>query len=222
MVTKEQKDRMTEFVAERLDGSGLYNIVKRDNSHILVAERPEVREEPKTIDVLTHNYYRTKKNLRDKVGYNRSQGIGTAHIFYKDGETFMVRLAVRGKIKDLRSLKHYSKKEIDDMIHLRDLEKVVLDMSNGELVYYQPKTARLEEGIRIFEMRNVALDYSHLKRGDPGYGFARDTLSEDYKLPVEVAKTSGPIALLVNPSVYVGITPIESTKPVKAEQLRLL
>ncbi len=222
MVNAEQKRRMAEFVAGRLEDSGLYNILESDSSHILVAQRPDLVEEPVTIDVLAHNYHRTMHDMRNTLGYNRSQGIGTAHIFYKDDETFMVRLGVRGNIKDPRSLKLYTKQQIDAMIHLRDLEKVVLQMSGGDLVYYQPQTERLEEGIRMFEMVRVALDYTHIRRGDPGYGFARDTISKDYKEARQIGATiTGPIELLVGANGYVGIAQMEPVKPVKVKQLSL-
>ncbi len=222
MVDKKQKTRMIEFIAGSLDGSGLYKIIIQENSHILVAEKLEVREQPKTIDVLAHNYHRTMRDLRNTLGYNRSQCIGTAHIFYKDGETFMVRLGVRGNIKDPRSLKLYTKQQIDAMTHLRDLENAVLKMSGGELAYYQPKTERLEESIRIFEMVRVALDYSHIGRGDPGYGFARNTVSKDYKEARQIEATTCPIELLVGVNGYACIAPWEPPKPVKPEQLKML
>ena len=220
MVKAEQKKRMAKFVAERLEDSGLYNIMQEDNSHILVEEKPEIREQPKTIDVLAHNYHRTKKGLNHTLGYNNQHGISTAHIFYKDDNTFMVRLGSRGNIKDERSLKLYSKEQIDAMIHLRDLEKEVLGISRGDLAYYQPETARLEEGIRIFEMVRVALNYTHIGRGDPGYGFVRDTVSKDYKEARQIGATiTGPIELLVGNRGYAGIGPVEPTKPVKPKQL---
>lgn len=223
MVSAKQKKRMVEFVTGRLEDSGLYNIVENDSLHILVAQRPDLVEEPATIDVLAHNYHRTMRDLRSTLGYNRSKGIDTAHIFYKDGKTFMVRLGVRGNIKDPGSLKRYSKEQIDAMIHLRDLEKAVLGMSGGELAYYQPETARLEEGIRIFEMVRVALDYTHIRPGDPGYGFVRDTVSKDYKEARQIEATiTGPIELLVSTRGYAGIVQIESIKSVKPEQLKML
>lgn len=156
------------------------------------------------------------------LGINYSRGISTAHVFYKDGETFMVRLGSKGNIKDERSLKRYSKEQIDATIHLRDLEKEVLDMSRGELVYYQPETARLEEGIRIFEMVRVNLDYTHIRPGDPGYSFARDTVSKDYKEARQIEATTGPIELLVGNRGYASISPIEHINPIKPEQLKML
>lgn len=218
MVKAEQKKQMSEFITGLLEESGLYHILWQDNSHILVCERPGLADNPKIIDVLAHNYRRTKDELQGALRYNNYQGISTANIFYKDDETFMVRLGRRGNIKDERSLKRYSKEEIDDMIHLRDLEKRVLEMSKGELAYYQPETARLDESIRIFQMRNVHLDYSHIGRGDPAHGFVHNKVSDDYKLPVEIASTNVAIRLVPTANNYARIEPI---KPVKPEQLSL-
>ena len=108
------------------------------------------------------------------------------------------------------------------MIHLRDLEKAVLNMPGGKLAYYQPETVRLEEGIRIFEMKRVALDYTHIRPRDPGYGFALDTVSKDYKQAVQIGATiTDPIELRVGANGYAGIVPMEPVKPVRVKQLIL-
>ncbi len=225
MATAEQKKRMVEFITGGLEDSGLYNMIQSGNSHILVAERPDQKERPMTIDVLAHNYHRTMSEFRGTIKSNESHGIGTAHIFYKDGEIFMVRLGSRGNIKDEKSLKRYSKNQIDAMIHLRYLEKAVLRMSGGVLAYFQPKTERLGEGIRTFKMGRVELDYTHIRPGDPGYGFARDTVSRDYGQAVQIGATiTGPIGLLVSANGYKSIAPItskENSEPVKPKQPRL-
>jgi len=216
MVRKEQKARMSEFIAEQLDGSGLYNILEREDSRILIAERSDVFEAPRTIDVLAHNYHMPLWVLRRTLRDNRGQGMPTAHIFYKDDETFMVRLGARGHLKgDDRSLKRYNKQQRDAMIHLRGLEKAVLG-SPGELDYYQPETERLEEGVRVFEMRDVMLDYSHIQRGDAGFGFVRNSVSLDYKLPIEIATATGPIAIEHNQNF--GNARIRPVTPVKFVQ----
>ncbi|HJO01533.1 MAG TPA: hypothetical protein QF458_01295, partial [Candidatus Woesearchaeota archaeon] len=103
MVSAKQKEQMSGFITRLLENSGLYNILKHDNSYILAIEKPDIVENPKTIDVLAHNYRRTKKELNDTLGHNNYHGISTAHIFYKDDKTFMVRLGSRGNIKDERS-----------------------------------------------------------------------------------------------------------------------
>ena len=221
MVRAEQKKQMSGFITGLLEESGLYNILEQNDSNILVVERPDLVDNPKTIDVLAHNYRRTKDELRGVVISNNSEGISTAHIFYKDDETFMVRLGGKGNIKDERSLKDYSKQQIDSMTHLRDIEKIILGLSGGDLSYYQPETERLEESTRTFQMRNVRLDYSHIGRENPGYGFVHNKVSDDYKLPVEIASTNVAIRLVPGANNYARIEPIEPIKQVKLEQISL-
>jgi len=199
MVSKENKRKMADFIASRLEDSNLYNIIKKDNSHLLVAEKPDINDNPQSIVIINHNYKRTFNELKEMQSKNRDNWIYTAHLFYKDGENFMVRLGKRGHFKgDERSLKNYTKEERDAMLHLRDLEKAVLNSGYPELSYYQPETDRLSESIRIFKMKDVELDYSHIKRGDAGYGFVKDSLSVDYKLPEEIMSiVSEPASLLL-------------------------
>jgi len=200
MVSKNQKSRMTEFAAERLEDSKLYNIVRRDNSHIFIAKKPELEETAGEIYIVAHNHKMPVSKLKQLQAQNKEQGIYTAHIFYKDGDNFMVRLGKRGHYKgDDKSLKNYSKEKRDEMIHLRGLEKEVLERYPQELSYYQPKTERLPESIRIFLMHPVELDYSHIGPGDPGYGFVKNSTSIDYKLPEEKATiTSNPACVLLS------------------------
>ena len=89
------------------------------------------------------------------------------------------------------------------------------------LEYFQPETERLEESVRIFEMGRVTLDYTHIKPGDPGYGFARNTVSIDYGQAVQIGATIGPIQLLTGADGYVKIVPMERAEPVKATQIRM-
>jgi len=105
-----------------------------------------------------------------------------AHVFLKDDEHYFVRLGRLGRIKYDRSLKNYSKDQIDAMIHLRIMEKIVLKHFSRfpHLVYYQPETTRLEEGLRHFHMLPVILDYSHIGPDDPAY----------YKLPERVVSSN--------------------------------
>ncbi len=190
MANLQQKKRMLDFVSARIESSGLYLIKARDTSHVLAAERPDEAEQPKTIDVLLHPEKITVRELYQRVRQNAAQQVYTGHVFLKDGETFMVRLGVRGHIKDPRSLKLYPKTDIDSMIHLRDLESCVLRTTN-ELAYYQPETERLPESVRVYQMKGVTLDYSHIRRDNPAYRFAHNKSSLDYRRPVETATITG-------------------------------
>ncbi|MBS3113831.1 hypothetical protein J4448_01895 [Candidatus Woesearchaeota archaeon] len=187
MVSAEEKDRMTGFVAERLEDSRLYNLLERNGSHVLLCQKPDIVEHPNTVYIAAHNDCReTIDDLVSKQNENASKDIYTAHIFYKDGKISMVRLGRRSHIKgNNRSLKQYPQEQKNAMVHLRGIEKAVLELGYPELIYYQPETERLPESLRIYLMTNVTLDYSHIRRGDHGYGFAQDTVSKDYKLPEE-------------------------------------
>lgn len=206
MIRKDLQSRMADFVTRHVEESGKYNILERNITHLLVQEKPAEQETPNAappvIDVLLHNYNRTGTELNEAQRLNREQGRYTAHVFYKDGKHFFVRLARRGRLKDERSLKKYTKEQIDAMVHLRKLEKMVLRQFQRfpRLVYYQPETARLEQGIRFFDMLPVELDYSHIGRDDPAYSrIARDgATSIDYRLPAEVRAPGykGPIYLI--------------------------
>lgn len=194
MPSLKDKKRMVNFIVGRLEDSGLYIVKEISPNHILVAEKPDLKEHPATVYIAAHNsgsgeYRRTVKETELLFYQNAAQGIATAHVFYKDGKTFMVRLGARGNFKgDERSLKNYTKGDIDSMIHLRGLEKLVLGTCGNPLVCYQPETDRIPECIRAYKMCGVILDYSHLQPGDPGYGFAQDRVSRDYKIAKEIGK----------------------------------
>lgn len=188
MPNKEQRKRMVEFIASQIEMAGIYDIVESSESHILAARRPSEIEPQRKIYVVAHNRQMTVDEFRDVYRQNLVNGYHTANVFYKDGETFMVRLGKRGRIKDERSLKNYPKEQIDSMIHLRKLEKIVLNVYGPDLVYYQPETERLEECLRMYEMQPVQLDYSHILKHDQRRGFVRDDVSKDYRIAAETGK----------------------------------
>jgi len=187
MVSKADKIKMKSFVEARLEDSGRYDIKKSDESHILVATKRENAERIIPIDLLLHNRKMPLTELRDLVRNSYSSNILVSNIFYKDGQNFMVRLGSRGNFKgDDRSLKRYTKSDLDKMIHLRGLEKEVLELQNDNtLVYFQPKTDRLIESVRGYQMRDVILDYSHVDRDHRSFGFVEDRSSIDYKIAEE-------------------------------------
>ena len=187
MVSKADKIKMKSFVEARLEDSGRYDIKKSDESHILVATKRENAERIILIDLLLHNRKMAISELRDLVRNSYSSNILVSNIFYKDGQNFMVRLGSRGNFKgDDRSLKRYTKSDLDKMIHLRGLEKEVLELQDDNtLVYFQPETERLIESVRGYQMRDVILDYSHVDSDHRSFGFVEDRSSIDYKIAEE-------------------------------------
>ena len=189
MVSKRAKSRMREFITGRIEEASKYTIKEADDSHILVAQRRDLVENPSEVYVVLHNQQMTLREYRSLLSRNNQQKTFTAEVFYKDGEMFMVRLGSRAQFKgDDRSLKNYSKEQRDKMIHLRGLEKSALEtqLENSTLIYYQPEAERLSEGLRRYKMCTVHFDYSHIGPGDPGYGFVKPATSVDYKIAEEI------------------------------------
>ncbi|MBI5002026.1 hypothetical protein HZC31_01425 [Candidatus Woesearchaeota archaeon] len=193
MVIMQQQRAMANFVTKLVETADRYDIREKTDDHLLVAQKREIARNPEHpvqvyIALLTGNM--TIAEYNRLVGQNTQQGVYTANVFYKDGETAMVRLGARGHVKgNDRSLKLYCKTDIDKMVHLRGLEARVLEIERPAetLVYYQPETARLPESLRGYEMRSVTLDYTHLEPGDKGYGFREGKqTAADYRLAEEV------------------------------------
>lgn len=217
MVLKKEKEQMCDFLAGNIEEYGIYQILEKSNNHLLVKEDSCGAEHPKTTHILLDNYRRPIADAKRTLLENRRKRIFTSHIFYKDGENFMVRLGARGAFKkDSRSLKRYTDEQINKMVHLRGLEKSVLENGLAALDYYQPKTERLDEGIRIFRMVPVIFDYSHIVPGDPGYGFARNSVSADYRIAEEqIQKDGDAIGLAFDERRYLSMMSLIRTKEKK-------
>jgi len=116
-------------------------------------------------------------------------------IFYKDGETFFRRMVENNSSwRSDKSLKKYSENEINQIIFLTIQERhanfgfstylvnnfTSKDLVDTKLIYYQPKTLKLEESIRKFNPGVVKFDYSHIKADDVRYNFVIDSISKTY------------------------------------------
>ncbi|MBN2421336.1 hypothetical protein JXB27_03605 [Candidatus Woesearchaeota archaeon] len=187
MVSKAEKRQMVSYVVHQLEESSLYAVENVEEDRVIVSTKTAVI--PQKIKVLAIH----SKIGRKELEAHQNQAIRdrelVAPIFYKDGKDFFVLLADVEAMRSEKSLKKYSPHEIHQMTSLRGLEKDVFDFTKPTLTYYQPKTERLEEGVRTFDMNEVHLDYSHLRPGDQGYDFARNGGSEKYKLPAEIQAT---------------------------------
>ncbi len=207
MVSHQQKLRCTQYLAERLEDSGLYQILSRDERQVNLREKPETRErlepreqsgtQPRTIRVLISNF-ETIGVFEVTSRVNRQSGVYVAPVLYKDGKTAFVRMVERNSSwRTEKSLKQYTPQEINRMLHLRGIEKAVMAEFGDELMYYQPETEQLEESLRTFHLEPVELDYSHIDRDHPSYGFVKDRESIDYKLPKEIGE------LIVGPAKFI-------------------
>jgi len=160
MINKNQKREMLDYVVSNIEDGGL-DVRPRtkelvsgiDSNYILVGD--------KELIFLVDQVY--PNNVLSRINQNAMvQGKNSTFLLFKDGETFF-RSAAREKRykKDGNlSLKHYTNKDLHRMIMFRPEESYCL--SNDFLQYYQPESARLEQGIVSFKFRPVIFDYSHL------------------------------------------------------------
>lgn len=188
MVSQKEKKQATEFICGKLEDSVLYIVQRCLPGEIIVKEKPEVREQPRTICTLIANFSQPIAEFERLFQRNQQDLVYTVPVFYKDGKTAFVRMVDRSAWREDKSLKKYTSQEINQMIALRGIEKAVMQYWGNELVYFQPKTAQLQESLREFKLKTVYLDYSHLMPDDPGYDFAENRDSIDYKLPEETDK----------------------------------
>jgi hypothetical protein len=185
MTTPKQKKQALEYIAGLLEASGIYSINGNTPSSISFQENNWASSEPKQFELLIANLYTSITAFTSRCNFNLNQNIWTIPMLYKDQTTSYVRLAEKQSWRADQSLKLYTLEQINQMLHLRGIEKKVLELFGNPLSYYQPKTERLEQSIRQFELQPVHLDYNHLRPGDQAYGFVTNRDSVDYKLPLE-------------------------------------
>ncbi len=184
MTTKKDKRRCLQYLLERVEDSGLYTILAQDERSLAVEEQDTKRK----VCVLVPNFYGTIDAFTQLMRLNQQERVYLCPLLYKDGKTAFVRMVDRNHSwRTDKSLKNYSSRQINQMLHLRGIEKAVMESFGKELHYYQPETSQLDESIRTFHLKPVDLDYSHLGPGDAGYDYAKDRESIDYKLPEEAA-----------------------------------
>lgn len=192
MVSRTQKHRAVDYICERLEESGLYSIRRKDYRSASIVEKPEAREQPRKIKVIIPNFLDAIDSFDYLHRFCRERDIYLAPIFYKDGKTAFVRMVERNPSWRMdKSLKEYNGQEINQMLHLRGMEKAVMEHFGDEMTYYQPETIHLEESLRIFEWKNVHLDYSHISSDHQAYDFVKNRDSIDYKLPKETEVITG-------------------------------
>jgi len=163
MVKAAEKKAMSDYVTGLLEATQRYDVKESVNSHILIAQKPDLAENPSEIYVKLLAGGVSKDAVKTMLDKNKEDDRYTAFIFYKDDKTFHVRVA--GRLKSRKSLSHYTDAERNRMLDLRDLEKLVLGKQghDNHLIYYQPSTARLDESLRGYEMETVNFKYDYLK-----------------------------------------------------------
>ena len=205
MVSQREKKQAVQFICNLLENSDCYQVLSKTEQSIDVQETPEVRAEPHRIEVIVPNFL--ENVLQYSLGYasNASQEVYTAPIFYKDGKTAFVRMVDRNSSwRTDKSLKQYTLQQINQMLHLRGMEKEVLHGFKDSLSYYQPPSERLDEAVVDFSLEAVLFDYSHIPLCDERRDFIlRDCFlqsngsrkvpvkySEDYRLPEKISQAT--------------------------------
>lgn len=184
IILKPQRTRMSEYVTGLME-EGSYPIIRSSEKGVYFRGR---KDDSQKGFLFLHSKKRPVKEVMHEINTARHNGVHVANVFYKDGENFHVRLAEGANFKADKSLKKYTHEDLQDMLHLRELEKKVLGLSSNKpvMAFYQPETARLNEGLRSYQMRDVTLDYSHIAPSDRRFDFVQNRVSEDYKIAKEL------------------------------------
>ncbi|MFQ5475188.1 MAG: hypothetical protein ACE5DM_05095, partial [Candidatus Nanoarchaeia archaeon] len=177
MVKKKEKERMIEFAAARIGESGEYVVLAKDFPFLAVRG-----QDGESTMVQCYAGDLTQKDVSAEMRSNRQSRIRTAHLFFKDGKRHFKRLPKGGNNRRNLSLKRYDHEERNRIVNIRGVEKLVLDIEDMPLVYYQPETARLPESLRVYRMGSVILDYSHIDRDHRAYDFVKTRVSEEYRM----------------------------------------
>ncbi len=164
--------KMGEFVAERLSASKLFEVTELRENYLTAMESPVWTERPRKAFIFLHTGGITLDEVsavwREKRDHEQMH-IG--HIFLKDAGLYFVGLSKQtARIASKRSLKKYHHDTINEMVHLRGLEKMVLNSGHGMLTYFS-SGHRCGLQLSTYSMQNVHLDYSHLP--------SKDILSDD-------------------------------------------
>lgn len=163
MTLKEQGLAMQAFIVNKLEGFGVEieprtrEIGRKKASYILVGG-----EEGKGIVLLIDPTY-TEQDFLELYRKAKRHKKDVAVVVFKDGKTFFRSARYRGhqRRKPDRSLKKYSKRDLQNLLMLHPLEVFLAD-HRTYTQYYQPESPRLREGIECFQFKPAVYDYSHL------------------------------------------------------------
>ncbi|MBW3020693.1 hypothetical protein KY334_05330 [Candidatus Woesearchaeota archaeon] len=194
MVSQKQKDHMKEYIANDFTSTGKYVVDLIGKNGIVLTKIPQdLFEVPKTIYIMTI----ADKNIDEKIQLQNQvlkKYDCLSHIFYGNNKDFHVRLSESAQKRKNKSLKRY-RAHLNELFHLRDLEKRVLNLQSlDSLTYYMPETDALQEKLVRYDAKNVILDYSHITPDDRAYNFVEECVSDDYKLfrkPIDTMKGPG-------------------------------
>ncbi|NQV91253.1 hypothetical protein HQ489_02155 [Candidatus Woesearchaeota archaeon] len=194
MVSKKDKLKVTQYVCDGLEESNNYDILNKDEKSVYARVKTGLTDKPYDLEVVIANFLGPAKNYSPHHLNNYNQGIHTCPILYKDDKSAFVRLVENQAGRFDKSLKRYSPHQIHQMLALRAIEKEVTNKTgNQRVIYFQPETDHLDEGLRVFALNKVNLDYSHIPHFDRRYDFVENRTSIDYKLPQDQGRIETPL-----------------------------
>lgn len=189
MASQKYIKQMQDYVIGCMEESGKFRAVSTDGNGILISQVG--KDDPAKMYIFTHANPMTIKNYNSKVNALINNEFYVSNVFDKgtdDQKGFMVRLDDSARKRGDKSLKRYNTQELNAMISLRGLEKEVLSLQRpiNALTYYQPETERLNESLRQYNMKNVELNYSHIRPDQRAFDFVENRTSLDYKIAEEL------------------------------------
>lgn len=185
---------MIDFLVKELTESNIYQMYEFGDEGIGL-EDPTGRK----IHVIPHTKKITKDDFKKQVHDYWNKNTEVAHVFFKDYENFFVKLGLNEGMG--RPFKRHTRGDIEQMLHLRDLEKLVLEQfpHSKQLAYYQPKIGSIPESLKLYSMRDVILDYTHIPLSDPRHEHVPGVVtSKDYKIPVELKREDSTFLTLMS------------------------
>ena len=167
MVKQAEKDRMRDYLVDRLRAGGA--VVEPVTKELVsgAGEANYLRVGNDGVVFLVDRAY-PRNRFSYTLRFMREKRQNVATVFYKgyeDSEHEKQKIFFRSYAQDVHfkandlSLKNYTHDQVNRMILLRPEEVLI---ANEGLQYYQPNSERLTEGVRSFRFSPVHYDYNHL------------------------------------------------------------
>lgn len=195
MALKQQRERMLEYVVERLRQGGESCEPFRKNLNLsgdFVSQY--IKIVPSGLVLLCDRVY-TESNFERCVYTAKKRFENVAVVFLKDGVTYF-RAAMPKVVPKAegRSFKQYKNQDLSRMIELTRAEvRCVEGTSGGKVFYYQPLSDRLNEAVATYVFQTCQFDYSHVT---PDRFQPRDRTSKRIYQWTDKLEHAGPLKLV--------------------------
>jgi hypothetical protein len=191
MVRKIEKIQMRDFIAAGISQAH-YSVKTNQKQEFILATDRQTKTEYGIILVHT---LESKQSLQEKINCFIRGGFLWHAVFYGNETTFLQRADDRVLYRNKKSLERYTQAEINEMIVLRDLERLVYEKSSDELSYYRPNIGSNTQKIEIQKLKEVILSYDYLPEDHRSIDFAEDRYSGRIKIAKVLKTITHPIYL---------------------------